>query len=70
LSNKSLMQLGKVQIAKWRLICAFRATLGPYKVLTRTNEVFFHRNPKLQINFGAFGVFSADLSAPIPILVL
>ena len=30
---------------------------------------FFHRNPKLldfgQIDFGAFGVFLADLSAPI-----
>jgi hypothetical protein len=36
-------------------------------------EAFFHRNPKLlglgrqfgQINIGAFGVFSADLSATI-----
>ena len=41
--------------------------------LRTPNEAFFHRNPKLlglgrqlvQINFGAFGVFSADLSAPI-----
>ena len=41
---------------------------------TRTpNEAFFHWNPELfglgrhvgQINFGAFGVFSAKLSAPI-----
>ena len=41
--------------------------------LRTPNEDFFHRNPKLsglgrqfgQINFVAFGVFSADLSAPI-----
>ena len=40
------------------------------------NEAFFHRNPKLlclgrqfgQINFGAIGVFSADLSASILVL--
>ena len=40
------------------------------------NEAFFHRNPKLlglgrqfgQINFGAFEVFLADLSAPILVL--
>jgi hypothetical protein len=39
-------------------------------------EAFYHRNPKLlglsrqirQINFGAFGVFLADLSAPILVL--
>ena len=38
--------------------------------LQAPNEVFFHRNPKLlslnrqfgQISFGAFGVFSVDLS--------
>ena len=44
--------------------------------LRTPNEAFFHRNPKLlglgrqfgQINFGAFGVFSADLSAPILVL--
>ena len=41
--------------------------------LRTPNEAFFNWNPKLlglgwqfgQINFGAFGVFSADLSAPI-----
>ena len=41
--------------------------------LRMPNEAFFHQNPKLldlgrqfgQINFGAFGVFLADLSAPI-----
>ena len=41
--------------------------------LRTPNEAFFHRNPKLlglrgqigQINFGAFWVFSANLSAPI-----
>ena len=41
--------------------------------LRTPNEAFFHRNPNLlglgrqfgQINFGAFGVFSANLSAPI-----
>ena len=41
--------------------------------LRTLNEAFFHRNPKLlglgrqigQINFGAFGAFSAELSAPI-----
>jgi hypothetical protein len=40
------------------------------------NEAFFHRNPKLfglgrpfeQINFAAFGIFLADLSAPILVL--
>jgi hypothetical protein len=40
---------------------------------TDTNEAFFHQNLKLlgwrrqfgQINFGAFGVFSTNLSAPI-----
>ena len=39
-------------------------------------EAFFHRNPKLlglgrqfgQINFGAFGVFLADLSASILVI--
>ena len=44
--------------------------------LRTPKEAFFHRNPKLlglgrqlvQINFGAFGVFSADLSAPILVL--
>ena len=44
-----------------------------YHGLRTPNEAFFHRNPKLlglgkqfgQINFGAFGVFSANLSAPI-----
>ena len=44
--------------------------------LRTPNEAFFNRNPKLlglgrlfgQINFGAFGVFSADLSAPILVL--
>ena len=41
--------------------------------LRTPNEAFFHWNPKLlglgrqigQINFGAFGVFSAELSVPI-----
>jgi hypothetical protein len=40
------------------------------------NEAFFHGNPKLlgfgrkfwQINFGAFGVFLVNLSAPILVL--
>ena len=40
------------------------------------NEAFFNQNPKLldlgrqigQINFGAFGVFLANLSAPILVL--
>ena len=44
--------------------------------LRKPNEAFFHRNPKLfglsrqfgQINFVVFGVFSANLSAPILIL--
>ena len=44
--------------------------------LRTPNEAFFHRNPKLlglgrqigQINFGAFRVFSANLSAPILVL--
>ena len=43
---------------------------------TDAQEAFFHWNPKLlglsrqfgPINFGAFGVFSANLSAPILIL--
>ena len=42
----------------------------------RPMKPFFHRNPKLlgfgrqfgQINFGAFEVFSANLSAPILVL--
>ena len=41
--------------------------------LRTPNEAFFHQNPELlglgrqigQINSGAFGVFSAELSAPI-----
>ena len=41
--------------------------------LRTPNEAFFHRNPELlglgrrigQINAGEFGVFSAELSAPI-----
>ena len=41
--------------------------------LRTLNEAFFHRNPNLlglgrqflQINFGKFGVYSADLSASI-----
>ena len=44
----------------------------PHRLRT-PNEAFFHQNPKLlglgrqfgQINFGAFEVFLADLSAPI-----
>ena len=44
--------------------------------LRTPNEAFFHQNPKLlglgrqigQINFGAFGVFSNNLSAPILVL--
>ena len=44
--------------------------------LRTPNEALFHRNPKLlglvrqcgQINFGAFGLFSADLSATILVL--
>jgi hypothetical protein len=44
--------------------------------LRTPNEAFFHRNSKLlglgrqivQMNFGAFGVFSADLSAPTLVL--
>ena len=44
--------------------------------LRMPNEAFFHQNPKLlgldrqfgQINFGTFGVLSADLSAPILVL--
>ena len=44
--------------------------------LGKPNDAFFHRNPKLQglsrqfgqIIFGALGVFSADLSAPIMVL--
>ena len=43
--------------------------------LETPNEAFFHRNPELlgwgrqfgQTHFGAFEVFSADLSAPISI---
>ena len=41
--------------------------------LRTPNEAFFHQNPKLlgldrqfgQVNFGAFSVFSANLSAPM-----
>ena len=49
----------------------------PYSHGLRTpNEAFFHQNPKLlglgrqfgQINFGAFAVFSNNLSAPILVL--
>ena len=44
--------------------------------LRTPNEAFFHRNPKNlglgrqfgQINLGAFGVFLADLSAPVLVL--
>ena len=44
--------------------------------LQTPNDAFFHANPKLldlgrqfgQINLGAFGIFSADLSAPILLL--
>ena len=44
--------------------------------LRTPKEAFFHQNPKLlglgrqlgQINFGAFGVFLADFSAPILVL--
>ena len=44
--------------------------------LRTPNEAFFHQNPKLlglgrqfgHINFGTFGVFSVDLSAPIFVL--
>jgi hypothetical protein len=46
--------------------------------LRMPNKAFFHKNPKLlglsrqcgQINFEAFGVFSADLSAPILVLLV
>ena len=46
---------------------------GKKKYLRMPNEAFFHWNPKLlglgrqigQINSGAYGVFSAELSAPI-----
>ena len=49
---------------------------GQIHGLRTPDEAFFHRNPKLlglgrqigQINFGAFGVFSSNLSAPILIL--
>ena len=44
--------------------------------LRTPNEAFFHRNPKLlglgrqfgHLNFGTFGVISADLSTPILVL--
>ena len=44
--------------------------------LRTPNEALFHQNPKIlglgrqfgQINFGAFEVFLADLSAPILVL--
>ena len=44
--------------------------------LRTPNEAIFHQNPKLlgvgrqfgQISFGAFGVFSTNLSAPILVL--
>ena len=50
-----------------------RRMFGHCPVLRTPNEAFFHQIPKLlglgrkfgQINFGAFGVFSANLSAPI-----
>ena len=50
-----------------------RRKFGYYQVLRTPNEAFFHQNPKPlglgrkfgQINFGAFGLFSANLSAPI-----
>ena len=50
-----------------------RRKFGYCHVLRTPNEAFFHQIPKLlglgrkfgQINFGAFGVFSANLSAPI-----
>jgi hypothetical protein len=46
---------------------------GTMHGLRKPNEAFFHQNLKLldlgkqfgQINFGAFGVLSVDLSAPI-----
>ena len=49
---------------------------GLYHELRTPNEAFFHQNPKLlglgrqigQVHFGAFWVFSADLSAPILVL--
>jgi hypothetical protein len=53
--------------------CRFKAGFPTSHRLRSPNETFFHRNSKLfglgrqfgQINFGAFWVFLANLSAPI-----
>ena len=57
------------------LFCTHNARTIEHRLRT-PNEAFFHRNTKLlglgrqfgQINFGAFEVFSANLSAPILVL--
>jgi hypothetical protein len=56
----------------WKIVVDNRYMHG----LRTPNEAIFHRNTKLlglgrqfgQINFGAFGVFSANLSSPILVL--
>ena len=57
----------------WLVYSFFKLLLFPDDGLRMPNEAFFHWNPELlgldrqigQINSGAFGVFSAELSAPI-----
>ena len=59
----------------YNFVCSFLSNRFIHGLRT-PNEAFFHWNPKLlglgrqigQINFVAFGVFSADLSAPILVL--
>ena len=68
-------------VIRWLLLIAYcyykhLTFVIPSHGLRTPNEAFFHQNPKLlglgrqfgQINFGAFGVFSTDLSAPILVL--
>ena len=70
-----------VHFLQWRLLWVAFSVKAHVEInlvafnqgLRTPNEAFFHWNPKLldlgrqieQINYGAFGVFSAELSAPM-----
>ena len=62
-----------VRLSVWDSDSELKTEKGFSHGLRMPNEAFFHYNPELlglgrqfgQINFGAFGVFSAELSAPI-----
>ena len=62
----------RIRLSKFGVLIVTSKLIGQHHGVRTPNEAFFQRNPKLglgrqfgHINFGAFGVFLANLSGPV-----